>query len=372
MSKKGANIYKRKDGRWEGRCKSGVNESGKTIYRSCYAKTYREAREKLEVLIQQKASTQKTVKPIRKSFRVYCDEWLSVHHTRVKESTLTKYSTTIERHLKPYFGKYLPQQITTEMTADFVNWMMAEKALSAKTAKDAAIVLKSILKYIAKTEKTGELIEVAVPRFTAKEIRVLSQEEQCRFVRYLTQNMDSCKFGVLFALMTGLRVGEVCALRVGDVSLSERFVLVRETMQRIKNFDGGEKKTKIKFSTPKSATSARIVPLTNSAYELCRKWIADYYSNRAFLLTGCENKYIEPRTLQYRIKTYSKDCGIEDMHFHVLRHTFATRCVEVGFEIKSLSEVLGHSTPRITLERYVHSSIEFKRQNMTKLEAVGL
>ena len=76
--------------------------------------------------------------------------------------------------------------------------------------------------------------------------------------------------------------------------------------------------------------------------------------------------------MQYKIKKYSEECGIEDLHFHVLRHTFATRCVEVGFEIKSLSEVLGHATPRITLERYVHSSLEFKRQNMTKLEAIGL
>ena len=90
------------------------------------------------------------------------------------------------------------------------------------------------------------------------------------------------------------------------------------------------------------------------------------------MLTGSETKFIEPRVLQYHIKQYSEACGIENMHFHVLRHTFATRCVEVGFEIKSLSEVLGHSSPRITLERYVHSSLEFKRQNMTKLEAIGL
>ena len=145
----------------------------------------------------------------------------------------------------------------------------------------------------------------------------------------------------------------------------------RETMQRIKNLNNGGAKTKIVFTKPKSSTSARVVPLTNMAYELSKERLRKYAMN-AFLLTGSETKTIEPRVMQYHIKKYSAACGIEDMHFHVLRHTFATRCVEVGFEIKSLSEVLGRSTPRITLERYVHSSLEFKRQNMTKLEAIGL
>ena len=152
--------------------------------------------------------------------------------------------------------------------------------------------------------------------------------------------------------------------------MTEKTVTVRETMQRIKNTGEGAK-TKIVLTAPKSDTSARVVPLTNTAFELCRER-ADRYEKNAFLLTGSETKFIEPRVLQYHIKQYSEACGIENMHFHVLRHTFATRCVEVGFEIKSLSEVLGHSSPRITLERYVHSSLEFKRQNMTKLEAIGL
>ena len=81
---------------------------------------------------------------------------------------------------------------------------------------------------------------------------------------------------------------------------------------------------------------------------------------------------MEPRTLQYRIEKYTRACGLEGIHAHTLRHTFATRAVEVGFEIKSLSEVLGHSTTTITLERYVHSSMELKRSNMNKLNVVGL
>lgn len=371
MSRKGENIYKRKDGRWEGRFKQGVAPNGRTLYRSCYGKTYREVKEKL-----QKSKQSFAVQPNppkrneKKSFGGYCAEWLAFNRSRVKESTIAKYTLAVNNHIIPFFGKYQPGMITAEMTAEFVNDMIGDKKLSAKTAKDTAVILKSILKYISRTDRQLELIDVAMPRYSAKEIRVLSHEEQQLFTDFLLKDTDAFKFGILFALMTGLRIGEVCALRVKDISLSDKTVTVRETVQRIKNLDG-KSKTKIVFTPPKSGNAMRVVPLTNIAYELCSEF-AGKYSPEAFLLTGSESEFVEPRVLQYRIKKYSETCGIEDLHFHVLRHTFATRCVEVGFEIKSLSEVLGHSTPRITLERYVHSSLEFKRQNMTKLEAIGM
>ena len=91
----------------------------------------------------------------------------------------------------------------------------------------------------------------------------------------------------------------------------------------------------------------------------------------AYVLTGDLDRFVEPRALQYRLAKYTKERNLEGVHYHVLRHTFATRCVEVDFEIKSLSEILGHSSPRITLERYVHSSMELKRDNMKKLSSIG-
>jgi integrase len=105
--------------------------------------------------------------------------------------------------------------------------------------------------------------------------------------------------------------------------------------------------------------------LTDYAAELCRRWKAK--NSAAYLLTGSEDHFIEPRCLQYRMKQYTKACGLENVHFHTLRHTFATRCVEVDFEIKSLSEILGHPSPTVTLERYVHSSMELKRSNMNMI-----
>ena len=138
-------------------------------------------------------------------------------------------------------------------------------------------------------------------------------------------------------------------------------------MQRLKSSDGEH--TKVVIGSPKSNQSYRIIPLSDTAVKLCKRM--NNTSRNAYILTG-NGDFIEPRTLQYRLKKYAKDCGIEDIHFHTLRHTFATRCVEVGFEIKSLSEILGHATTAITMERYVHPSLALKRENMQKLTAVGL
>lgn len=371
MSRRGENIYKRKDGRWEGRYKKGYSPDGRTLYGYCYGKTYREVKEKLLGSITSNSGNQEKTSRGKKLFGVYCDEWLSVSKNRIKPSTYSSYSTALDNHIKPFFGGYLPVNITTEAVNRFTDQLLNKKGLSPKTIKDYLVILKSVLKYVARAQGNTNIIEINMPKQTQKEMRVLSVEEQNRLIRYLLSDMDPCKFGTLFALLTGLRIGEICALKCCDVSLSDKTVRVRRTMQRIKNIDGIGAKTKILFSEPKTNNSARVVPLTNTAFELCREHMK-HFDSQAFLLTGSESKYIEPRLLQFKIKEYSAACEIENMHFHVLRHTFATRCVEVGFEIKSLSEVLGHASPRITLERYVHSSIEFKRQNMTKLELIGL
>ena len=125
---------------------------------------------------------------------------------------------------------------------------------------------------------------------------------------------------------------------------------------------------KVIITVPKSNYSARVIPLNEYLLALCHKFLS--HNPQAYFLTGSETKFTEPRTLQYKFKKYCKDCQLDNVHFHTLRHTFATRCVEAGFEIKSLSEILGHSTPKITLERYVHSSLELKRINMNKLNTV--
>ncbi len=371
MPRRGENIFKRKDGRWEARYIKGYDVSGKAIYGYCYGKTYSEAKEKvLDVKVQLAQHLPPAAGKSRQKFSYYCDKWLDYHKASVKPSTYAKYAMSLDRHIKPVLGSCHPSALSTDMVELFKNELLIKQGLSAKTVRDILMVLKMVIQFTRKSiPGTIQEIDIIYPKMRKQEMRVLTRREQETLVDYLESDMDLCKFGVYLALATGLRIGELCALRWKDISLENRTVTVSATVQRIKNFgNANDKKTTLYFGTPKSDSSIRTIPLTGRTLTLCKQFmppIAD-----TFILTGTTG-FMDPRTLQYRFQHYMKDCSLEGVHFHTLRHTFATRCVEVGFETKSLSEVLGHANTSITLNRYVHSSIELKRENMSKLSAVG-
>lgn len=377
MAKKGTNIYKRKDGRWEARYIKGYQLSGKAKYGYVYGKTYKEAREKQLQAQIANSNSEKECARDKKCFEEYCQEWLLLNRSRVKRSTYVKYYNIVNNHIIPRLGERMPQSLDTVMLETFSNTLLKEgslygnKPLSAKTVRDILTVLHSILRYTNKQagNSVGN-VEFIYPKEKKKEMRVLSREEQSQFVQYLLLDMDACKFGILLALMTGLRIGEICALRWENISLMDQSIYVGNTMQRLQVLDPlSGRKTQVIVDDPKSDTSRRIIPLTKQAMELCEKMNPKCPS--AFVLTGESQHFMEPRTLQYRLAKYASECGLADLNFHALRHTFATRCVEVNFEIKTLSEILGHSSVQVTLDRYVHSSMELKRENMSKLPAIG-
>lgn len=373
MSRKGENIYKRKDNRWEGRYVKGYNEDGSVKYGYIYGSSYAETKERLQKARTSLALGLSTTCKTRKKMSDYIKEWLQVNYFKITESSYVKYLSVIEKHINPFFGGMKAEAVSTATISEFTHILSEKQGLSAKTVRDILTILKSILKY-AKRE-LGVLmpdVEIAFPKNAKREMRVLTIEEQDKLIAALTTNMDEYKFGILLALITGMRIGELCALRWEHVNFKERYRQIKYTMQRLKNTDtsgGRGGKTKISISDPKSDSSARRIPLTENALLLCGRFCRG--GGAAFVLTGKENQYCEPRKLQYHFNKIAEEAGLSDLHFHSLRHTFATRCVEVGFEIKSLSEILGHSTPKITLERYVHSSMELKRDNMSRLGIIG-
>ena len=159
-----------------------------------------------------------------------------------------------------------------------------------------------------------------------------------------------------------LTKAELCAMRWDDISLSERSMRVCKTMQRIRTDAPGSRRTEIKIQEPKSACSVRTIPIPEMMIEL----LGRFHTPGTFFLTGDDSRYIEPRTMQNRFKRILVSCGISDANFHATRHTFATRCIEMGFDVKSLSEILGHADVAITMNRYVHPSMALKSENMDR------
>ena len=191
----------------------------------------------------------------------------------------------------------------------------------------------------------------------------MTATEQKQLQQYLYNNLSDRNLGILVCLFTGIRIGEICALKWDDISFTEKHIKIQRTMQRIQ-CDEDERKTKIIITTPKSKCSLRTIPLPDIVIERIEK---DFQNREGYVLTGQKDIFVEPRTMQNHFKRVLEECKIRNVNYHVLRHTFATRCIELGFDIKSLSEILGHASVNITMNRYVHPSMELKRENMNKL-----
>ena len=366
MPKRGKNIYLRKDGRWEGRYPKS-RKDGKIQYGYVFGRSYEEAAQKLDEAFQQLND----VKPCAsESFESVSEEWLQVLAPELKASSIAKYSNTMHSYLTPKFGTQGICDISRSDVLLFSKDLLTSggikgKGLAPKTVNSTLSVLKNIFEY-ARREKNfpvAEISDISVKQ-PQKPMRILSRSEQQRLSQFLLGDLSPCHLGILLCLYTGLRIGEICALKWDDICISEKYLHVHKTMQRIQIPGLPGKKTKVIIQTPKSDCSIRTIPIP---CEILNILLSSQKRADAFLLTGLVHSYMEPRSMENHFKAVAKKCDINDVNFHALRHTFATRCVELGFDIKSLSEILGHASVNITLNRYVHPSMELKQKNMDML-----
>ena len=265
----------------------------------------------------------------------------------------------------PYFKSDI--SVVTRETAEIFIYYKLQK-LSVKTVHDITSVLMQILKFAEKNNYITSFSynDIDLPKLHTKEIEVMSRPDEQKLNDYLKNNLTPKNFGLLLAKSTGIRVGELCSLKWGDFDLEKGTMYINKTIQRVKNFDETAKaKTKVIITTPKSQKSVREIPLSDSLLSIVKK-IYNYDNPETYILTGT-TKYTEPRMYQYKLKKILATAEVQDINFHSFRHLFATKAVEHKFDVKSLSEILGHSTVRFTLDRYVHSSLELKRENMNKI-----
>lgn len=376
MPKKGENIYKRKDSRWEGRYRKGTDPSGKIRFGYVYGKTYKEVHDKLLIL---KTAQEYTENPgSAYSFKNISQEWLAKEHLAVKASTYSKYVYTLEKHILPELGDKNTNKLTFSILNAFIEGKLQNGrldhtgGLAPKTVHDIYIILKSILKYAeCEYHISNHLQPIVLQKNKKPHINVLAPEHLEKLETFLQNNTSPDHLGILLCLYTGLRLGEICALRWGNINLTLGILKIDSTLQRIKKPEATHGvKTQIICEKPKSPSSRREIPIPDFLLERLRQ-VNPGANPDFYFLTGT-SQFMEPRTYQNHFKNYLKSNQIPYTNFHTLRHTFATRCTMAGVDAKSLSEILGHSTVQMTLNYYVHTSIDEKKRQMEKICANAL
>lgn len=368
MTRSITNLHKRKDGRWEGRVKIGTADNGRAKYRSVYGKTYAQAKEKL-LQAQLESEKPQMCDPL---FSEVFAAWLQSNSVRLKGASVYKYRDLAARHLLPALGA-LP---LSRLTPERLNALLEQKlrggnlksgrGLSAAYVKTLCCLLHAVLSDAADRGLCAPLppraLKKPLPR--RAEITILTPAQQCTLTAACLAEKNETGLGVFLTLYAGLRMGEVCGLRWQDIDLEHRILSVRHTIARVA-CDGG---SQFALDTPKTKTSLRQIPLCAPLYAyLCEMHPADAKAEH-FVLTGT-NRFLSPRAAAYRFAALLRRCGMPPLHYHVLRHTFASRCVESGIDVKSLSELLGHANAAVTLNIYVHSSLEQKRAQLERLSA---
>jgi len=367
VARRGENIYLRKDGRWEGRYIKGYRPDRKPIYGSVYGRKYNECKEKLIYAKSQYMKRCESLKTYGEgNVSGFMNYWLyDIIRQGIKASTFSNYSAILDKWIKPFLGNIKLCKLDRENIQRFIN-TLSEHGLSAGTVGNIYRVLYAAMKkardynYVYINPCEG----ISLPKTQKKEARLLTFQEQKKLEH--AAKTDKNGFAVLLAMYTGLRVGEICGLKWSDVDLKNEVIHVSRTIQRIKScsLEAATKTVLISDST-KSNHSARAIPLPIAITKLFKEHKKRAFSEYVFNYHG---HHLEPRRLQYRFKALLKKAGLADINFHALRHTFATRCMELCFDVKTLSEILGHASAKMTLDRYGHSQIEHKRAAMASLD----
>lgn len=367
MPRRGENIRKRKDGRWEARYEKCRDQNGHIQYGYLYGHTY-EAVKKKKLAAICKNTPQNSYRN-RYVFRDLSKEWLQSIRYTVKDSTYACYKTLIETHFLPEFGNMPLKYISTVSVYTFSEKLRCQ-GLSPRTIKALLILLHNILRY---GEKQGYLslsqVEFRYPKINASPFHLISQENLTKLITTLSTDPGEFSTGILLCIYTGIRVGELSGIRWEDIDFDKKILHIRRTISRIKNLDytgesDKEPKTILMIGPPKSASSVRDIPIPDFLLEKLKIIAAEPDS---YLLTGSAQKCMEPRNIQRKFQRLLQQCDIPKINIHSLRHAFATRCIEMGCDSKTLSEILGHSSVKITMDIYVHSSIAQKQKCMEML-----
>lgn len=305
------------------------------------------------------------------TFQNVLEMWMNEKKEYIKESTYAHYHFEAANYVSPLLGALQLEEVTEERIQNAVlTWqgkgMDNGRPLKKSTVQNLVTLVKQVLRYAVKKEyMKSTIIEIHfAPHYMEKRQKVFNSNEQLKLVQAVLENLNCKSFGILLCLNSGLRIGELCALKWNDIDVENGILHVTKTLQRIYGKEG-RGKTEIIITAPKTATSIREVPLSKRILSIINTFHPESSGN--YVLTDTEH-YLEPRSFQRFFKMFLNKNNIRELHFHCLRHTFATRCIEGGADCKTVSSILGHATITTTLNMYVHPQLEEKRKCVELVE----
>lgn len=293
-------------------------------------------------------------------------EWLLDKKNYVKESTYANYSNNIFNHIIPKLGDYYLKDINHKIIQNFLLELSrngnknGKSGLSEKTIKDICIIIKSSIKKAVNDGLINHIeLSFNYPKSNKEEkIYILTKKAQNKLTNYSLNNINSRNIGILLSLYSGIRIGELCALQWKDIDFQKGLLSIDKTIQRIYIKDKEFNNTKVIITNPKTKNANREIPIN-------KEFLCILKNNKTkpqdYILSG-NNKYIEPRTYRKYFEKVLKINNIKHINFHSLRHTFATNCISLGVDYKTVSELLGHANVNITLNLYVHPRMSQKKK----------
>lgn len=299
-----------------------------------------------------------------KTIREIAEAWKEYKRPYVKQSTMAAYVLILENHVLPEFGD---NDSLHEHDVQAFVLKKIERGLSVKSVKDILIVLKMVMKFGVKNEwMTHYEWDIKYPANNMpKELEVLSVANHRKILDYVQHNFTFMSLGIYISLSTGLRIGEICALKWSDINVADGTITVQRTIERIYVVEGEKKHTQLVINTPKTVNSCREIPMSKELLAMVKP-MKKVVNGDFYVLTN-EDKPTEPRTYRNYYNRLMEKLDIPKLKYHGLRHSFATRCIEAGCDYKTVSVLLGHSNISTTLNLYVHPNMEQKKRCINKM-----
>ena len=383
MGKRGngeGSISRRSDGRWQACITLGRNDNGKLRRQYFYGKTRKEVADKTNEAIKKIHQNSFIDRKDNPSVGAWLFEWLwSYKRSSVKPKTFDQYETLARIHLQPQIGEIKLVDLTTDHVQRLIN-RMHKAGLSRRTIELTKVVLHAALKQAQRNKLVFENVcdNVVLPRKETAAIRVLDIDEQSRLIDALEENYIGR--GLLLALYTGMRRGEVLALKWDDYDKEKGYISVNKSLGRVRTYSENGNKTELVVGTPKTEKSKRIIPLVDKAVELLekhricqnkyRELVGNFYEDHGLIFSSSNGGYMDPGNFNRKLNKVTKELGMESLSPHVLRHSFATRGLEAEVSLKAMQELLGHSSITVTGNIYTHLLEEQKRKEVEKLNKI--